>query len=68
MNAKSALTAPSFFKAGLLLGVFAGTSLPMFGLRNSFNRAEAFDQAATDAIDNLYGGLREKNLLPASIL
>jgi hypothetical protein len=50
------------------LGVFYGTSLPMFGLRNPFNRAQAFDQAATNAIDNLYGELREKNLLPASIL
>jgi hypothetical protein len=50
------------------LGVFEGTTPAMFGLRDSFHRAEAFDQAATDAIDNLYGGLREKNLLPASIL
>jgi hypothetical protein len=50
------------------LGVFDGTSLPMLGLRDAFNRAEAFDQAATDAIDNLYGDLREKNLLAASLI
>ena len=36
------------------LGVFNGTTPPMHGLRNAFNRAEAFDRAATDAIDNLY--------------
>jgi hypothetical protein len=50
------------------LGLFEGTSLPMFGLRDAFNRAAAFDQAATDAIDNLYGDLRSKNLLSQTLL
>jgi hypothetical protein len=50
------------------LGSFDGSSLPMLGLRNPFNRAEAFDQAATDAIDNLFGNLLARNLLPAAAL
>ena len=55
-------------KGSTNLGVFTGATLPMLGLHNAFNRAEAFDLAATDAIGNLYAELREKNLLPASIL
>lgn len=50
------------------LGVFDGKTPRMFGLRNPFNRAEAFDQAATEAIDDLYGALQQKNMLPANIL
>ncbi len=50
------------------LGLFDGTSLPMLGLRNALNRAEAFDQAAIASIDNLYGDLRSKNLLAATLV
>jgi hypothetical protein len=59
------------------LGLFTGTSLlmseipvstdrtPFSAMRNSLDRAEAFADAAREAVDDLCGELSGKNLLPA---
>jgi hypothetical protein len=50
------------------LGFFTGSAPAMFGMKSPFERAEAFKAAANDAIDHLYGELRDKNLLSADAL
>ena len=48
------------------LGIFGGTTFITGFVRDSFARADGFDDAARDAIDDLYRTLVEKNLLPGA--